>query len=118
MVLFHHYAIETDRLKEVENFYKNILGFQLEETMDFRGKKLIFMTLGGFRLELVESIMRGGGEGSVHLCFETGSLDNLIKKLEKAGLEKVEGPYTLENGWKTVFYTGLGGETLEFLEQR
>ncbi|WP_409270134.1 VOC family protein [Neobacillus sp. SCS-31] len=118
MVEFHHYAIETDLLEEVAEFYKTTLGFRGENTMEFHGKKLIFMTLGGFRIELIEADEPRVGEGAIHLCFKTRELDGLIKKLQEAGLKMAEGPYTLENGWRTVFYTGLAGETLEFLEQR
>ncbi|WP_053366625.1 VOC family protein [Bacillus sp. FJAT-27245] len=118
MLLFHHCAIETNRLEEVEGFYKNILGFRVEDTIDFQGNKLIFLTLGGFRLELVQSDGPPRGDSIIHLCFEAGALDSMIKKIEHAGLEKAEGPYTLENGWRTVFYKGLAGETLEFLATR
>lgn len=115
MVLFHHFAIETNRLEEVKDFYEKILGFQVENIIEFHGKKLVFMTLGGFRIELVETDDLGSGEGDIHLCFETASLATMMSKLEGAGLDKVEGPYKLENGWRTVFYKGIAGETLEFL---
>lgn len=115
MVLFHHFAIETNRLEEVKDFYEKILGFQAEDTIEFQGKKLAFLTLGGFRIELVETDETVSGDGAIHLCFETASLTTMMKKLESAGLEKAEGPYKLENGWRTVFYKGMAGETLEFL---
>lgn len=29
---------------------------------------------------------------------------------------KIEGPYKLQNGWKTVFYEGPNIEVIEFLQ--
>ncbi|WP_316568998.1 VOC family protein [Neobacillus sp. YIM B06451] len=118
MVEFHHYAIETNLLEEVAEFYKTALGFRDEKTIEFHGKKLIFLTLGVFRIELIEGDEPIQGNDSIHLCFQVGALDSIIKTVERAGLVKAEGPFTMENGWRSVFYTGIAGETLEFLEQR
>ncbi|WP_059170569.1 VOC family protein [Bacillus sp. FJAT-27445] len=115
MILFHHYAIETSNLAKVLHFYQTVLGFHTEETFYFQGNKIVFLTLGSFRIELAESDEESNGDGPVHLCFETDGLDNIMEELDQADLTRVEGPYKLENGWRTVFYTGPAGELLEFL---
>ncbi|RHW42060.1 glyoxalase/bleomycin resistance/dioxygenase family protein [Neobacillus notoginsengisoli] len=115
MFKFHHYAIEAANIKEVLDFYQNVMGFRVENKVHFDGKKVLFLKLGDFRLELVED-EAAEGAGNMHLCFEIDRLHQAMQRMEAAGLSTMEGPYELENGWRTVFYTGPAGETLELLE--
>ncbi|CEG27301.1 VOC family protein [Bacillus sp. B-jedd] len=113
MFKFHHYAIECANIEEVLSFYQNVIGVRLENKVHFEGKMVWFLTLGAFRLEIVEE---EGPAGSGHLCFRVEDLDAAMRRMEGASLTVQEGPYELENGWRTVFFNGPGGETIELLE--
>ncbi|MEH7223735.1 VOC family protein [Bacillus sp. JJ1566] len=105
----HHYGLEVSNLEDSADFYKNHLGFQEELRFVFMEEEIVFLNLGGFRLELIAS-----RTFNTHICFEVSNLDKIMTKL--TGLRKVEGPYQLDNGWKTVFYEGPTKEILEFLQ--
>jgi lactoylglutathione lyase len=116
----HHYAMEVKDLAVSKAFYENILGFKEHTHVAFLGEKIVFLELAGFKLELIELI--GYNKQStidrehVHLCFEVDDLREKIRSFEEMHFSPEEGPYQLNNGWKTVFYQGPDNEILEFLE--
>ncbi|WP_223595550.1 VOC family protein [Neobacillus bataviensis] len=116
MLKLHHYAIEVTEVQMVRDFYMNLLGFVEDEKVEFAGEEILFLRNGDFLLELIQVNQEETPPGNVHLCFETKSIDDIIEKFLKAGIAPDEGPYTLKNGWKTVFYRGSANEILEFLE--
>lgn len=106
---FHHYGLEVTNMEEAITFYENVLGFQTESRFSFMEEEIMFLTLENFRLELIP-----GQQGLTHLCFEVNNLFDVMKQLGE--LQKLEGPYELQNGWKTVFYEGPHQEIIEFLQ--
>lgn len=105
----HHYGLEVSNLEDSVNFYKNLLGFTEEKRFRFMEEEIVFLTLDDFRVELIAS-----NTLNAHICFEVSNLDRIMTML--AGLQKLEGPYKLDNGWQTVFYEGPSKELLEFLQ--
>lgn len=116
MFKIHHYAVEVANPVEVCQFYREILGFEIEPRVDMEGEKLIFLKLGEFRLEIFQNGLSQSISNHVHLCFQTISLQESMKKFADAGLKVDEGPYFLKNGWKSVFYKGLANEVIEIIE--
>jgi len=109
---FHHYALEVNNVEESVAFYKKYLGLQEESRMFFMGEKIVFLTLGEFRLELISGQQQY--DKTTHICFEVGDLDEVISRFDDR--RKIEGPYKLKNGWQTVFYEGPDQEIIEFLQ--
>ncbi|MGG1679130.1 VOC family protein [Neobacillus sp. NRS-1170] len=116
MLKVHHYAMEVTDVLIVKDFYLTLLGFVEDEKVEFAGEEILFLRNGDFLLELIEVNQEEALPGNVHLCFETKSIKDIMEKFLKAGIAPEEGPYTLKNGWKTVFYKGRANEILEFLE--
>ncbi|MEH7107648.1 VOC family protein [Bacillus sp. JJ1764] len=108
----HHFALEVSQLEESVAFYKKNLGFHEEGRILFMGEEIVFLKLGDFRMELIS------GDRpcvpSTHLCFEVECLSEITGLMNRNRL--LEGPYKLENGWETVFYSGPDGEIIEFLQ--
>ncbi|WP_066072420.1 VOC family protein [Neobacillus soli] len=109
---FHHYAIEVNNIEESVAFYENYLGLQEECRMFFMGEEIVFLVLGDFRLELISGQQKT--DKATHICFEVSYLLGVMNRLED--ICKIEGPYTLENGWEIVFFEGPDREVIEFLQ--
>lgn len=107
----HHIGLEVENLEEAISFYKNLLGFEVEDRFSFMGEKIAFLTLKAFRIELIENQLE---RKSTHICFEVTDLHDIMNDFP--AMEILEGPYSLQNGWKTVFYEGPNKEQIEFLQ--
>ncbi len=110
---FHHVAIETNRLERAVQFYEK-LGFRFESEIELLGEKIIFMTLDGFRLELVLVEDNVKLTPNKHIAFEVENLDEMLKRHHEFIL--YEGPYAFENGWQSAFIMGPSGEVIELLQ--
>jgi catechol 2,3-dioxygenase-like lactoylglutathione lyase family enzyme len=108
---FHHYGLEVNHLEESVDFYKKHLGLQEENRISFMGEEIVFLVAGNFRLELISNQFK---KKTTHLCFEVSALDEVINQFDS--LQKIEGPYKLDNDWETVFYEGPNQEIVEFLK--
>lgn len=109
----HHIGIETKDIERSRQFYQQ-LGFQLRARMLLMGEEVIFLTLGDFTLELVEQ--KTEMVSIPHLCLEVSDIAKSSALLIQKGTPILEGPFLLENGWKTLFFEGPFGETLELLQ--
>lgn len=112
----HHYALEVKNLEAAKNFYEDLLGFKEYLRTSFQDEEIIFLNLNGFMIELIENKLNSHISENVHLCFEVDDIEDQIRVLAKSSLVPIEGPYTLENDWKTVFYKGTDSEIIEFLQ--
>lgn len=109
----HHVGIETLDIERSKQFYQQ-LGFQLSARVSLMGEKIMFLTLGDFTLELNEQ--KTETVANPHLCLEVPDIAMLNALLIQKGTPNIEGPFLLENGWKTLFFDGPFGETIEFLQ--
>ncbi|MEH7072399.1 VOC family protein [Neobacillus drentensis] len=109
---FHHFGLEVTNLEDSVSFYKKYLGFQEECRFFFLEDEIVFLTSGDFRIELISTQSE---EKHAHLCFEVTNLTEIIDRL---GADRIaEGPYTLQNGWETIFYEGpTKKDIIEFLQ--
>ena len=108
---FHHYGVEVANLEQSMAFYQNLLDLKIETRFTFMEEEIAFLTSEDFRLELIETPENGK---IAHLCFEVTDLQELMNQLDDS--TKLEGPYQLQNGWKTVFYEGSSREIIEFIQ--
>lgn len=108
---FHHYGLEVPNLEEAVVFYKKHLGLQEQQRISFMGEEIVFLAADNFWLELIFNPYE---EKNAHICFEVKDLNEVINQFDAN--QKIEGPYELENGWKTIFYEGPNREVIEFLQ--
>jgi lactoylglutathione lyase len=114
---FHHLAIEVKELEISAAFYQKYFGLKEERRFHFDGEKIIFLKADGFRLELISTTEQSfNNPSSIHLCFEVDSINEVTKRFHENGIFAIEGPYTLENGWETIFYQGPDNEVIEFMQ--
>lgn len=112
----HHFAIEVRDLARSADFYANVIGFALTSRIDLNGDRIVFLALGGHRLELVQSASAISPASRMHLALEVEELIPWLDRLPRAGCVLVEGPVRWGNGWRSAFLTGPDGEFLEFIE--
>ncbi|MCP8969615.1 VOC family protein [Ectobacillus ponti] len=103
----HHIGVETANLQASLDFYIR-LGFTLVDRVRFLDQDIPFLQLGSCTIELLEVESTASEQ---HLCFEVEDLQAI------RGAKIIEGPYTLQNGWKTLFLEGPGGEIIELLQR-
>jgi lactoylglutathione lyase len=113
---FHHWALEVNDLTRSQTFYEKYLGFSNQRRVYFDGEEIIFLEHDGFRLELYQGKSVGEVSKRTHFCFEVDNLAEKMREMQERELEPFEGPFTLDNGWKTIFYLGPDKEVIEFLE--
>jgi catechol 2,3-dioxygenase-like lactoylglutathione lyase family enzyme len=110
----HHIGIEVNQLERSMLFYKALLGLHFKNRIHFLNEDIIFLEGEGVQIELNK---KTAPPSSAHLAFSTDSIHKTVLSLKNKGILPADGPYTLDNGWKTVFYEGPDGETIEFIEE-
>ncbi|NDI35282.1 VOC family protein [Chengkuizengella sediminis] len=114
----HHVAIEVSDLSRSIEFYES-LGFIIEQSLDFQGEEMMFLVSGHFRLELyeVEDICsKSNDDKQMHIAFEVENWNEVLDWITEKKLKITEGPFKLENGWRTIFVKGYDGEIIEFIQ--
>ncbi|MGG1572657.1 VOC family protein [Fictibacillus sp. NRS-1165] len=111
----HHYGISVRDMDAASEFYKKALGMKERFRFHWMGEHLLFLDNGSIKIELVERI--DGTDEASHIAYVTHHLEGLADSLRERGVLPLEGPYQLENGWRTVFYEGRSGEVIEFVEE-
>lgn len=115
MIKLHHMSIEVGDAERSAVFYERVFGFVPEMRMQWEGERIVFLTLGPVRLELVQPETFRRAESPMHLAFEVDDWDSIGDKLQLEGIRIDSEPIELDNGWKSVFVSGPDGELLEFL---
>ncbi len=124
----HHTSFTVSDMERSIAFYRDVLGMKVDwdskkAGVEFKGPlhesvtecpgteaRIVFMTLGEGRLELVQYMPPGkdlkdnkaGDTGSAHLCFRTDNIQNLYNKVLANGARTHCSP--LNNGRAWVFY--------------
>jgi catechol 2,3-dioxygenase-like lactoylglutathione lyase family enzyme len=114
--MIHHIGIYVTDLERSVNFYETILTIHSREKLKWNDDELLFLQGEGFQLELIPALSQKAN--TTHIAFAVNDIEGKIEKLQIAGLSPSEGPFHLENGWKTVFYEGPDGEEIEFMESK
>lgn len=108
---FHHIGLEVEDLVEAISFYTKYFGFSLEKQLKLLDEDIVFLVSDHMRLELVTNPEE---KGELHICYEVSNIEETMKEMGHNQI--LEGPYLLENGWKTVFYEGPNKVNIEFLQ--
>ncbi|MED2972255.1 VOC family protein [Fictibacillus sp. B-59209] len=112
----HHYGIAVKDLDAAAEFYIKALNMKELFRTRWMGEELLFLESGSMKIELIAQTGTVGE--AVHVAYQTDDLEYLAGRLQQEGIVPSEGPYVLENGWRTVFYEGPSGEMIEFVEEQ
>src|SRR5262249_36298994 len=98
----HHIGIVVPSLAETGPFYRHTLGYVAggEHVMTEQRVKIVFLTSGASRVELLEPIdaesgvarfLKERGRASLHhVCFEVSDLASTLERLSREGVELVD----------------------------
>ena len=125
----HHVGIAVARLDEAVAKYRS-LGFTVGpvETVESEGVRLAFVTEGGTRLELLESLRPDGviarfigkrGEGMHHVAFSVPDIRKAIADLRGKGFEVIDTEPRRGHGGRLVAFVhprSLHGVLLELVQ--
>jgi len=125
----HHAGIAVARLDEAVAKYRS-LGFTVGpvETVESEGVRLAFVTEGGTRLELLESLRPDGviarfigkrGEGMHHVAFSVPDIRKAIADLRGKGFEVIDDEPRRGHGGRLVAFVhprSLHGVLLELVQ--
>ena len=110
-----HIGIAVKNLKEVENFWTNVLGLEFKgsETIEDQKVRTTFVPIGESEVELLESTSPDGpiaryieskGEGIQHVAFRVENLERALEEMKKKGIRLIdEKPRMGAGGAKIAF---------------
>lgn len=111
-----HIGIAVENLEEALEFWRDVLGLELQgtETVDEQKVKVAFLPVGDTEVELLESttedgpiakfIERNGGGGIQHLAFKVDNIEEAIEEMKRRGLRMIdEAPRYGAGGAKIAF---------------
>ncbi|KQL17500.1 VOC family protein [Cytobacillus solani] len=113
---WHHAGILVSNLNDSIQFYKRMFGFSFEKYLTFQDEKIVFLRNGNVQIELIESEENPVRLHSIHIAWQVEDIEGWNRKLKREGLYPSEGPYSIRNGWVTVFYEGPDREIIELIQ--
>jgi len=97
----HHVAVVVRDMDAAVDFYRDMLGLELETVMPIPSDRvnIAFLPVGGVKVELVEPtddttgvarFLAAKGEGFHHVCFEVADLAETLTRLAIDGVELID----------------------------
>ncbi len=128
----NHIGIAVSNLDEGIAFYKTAFGLEVAHREEVPSQKVrvAFLSAGQTSVELLEPMgeegaiakfLKARGPGLHHLAFETGNIDEEMKRLKAAGLPTLEAaPRPGARGHRVCFVhpKNCQGTLIEFVEER
>lgn len=114
-IKINHIALAVTNLEESLHFWKDAIGLEIEKTETVEAEKAVisFLTIGGSKIELVQSTdensglgkyLKKKGPGIHHICLEVEDIDLMVRQLIDKDIRLInEVPREKEDGRKYVF---------------
>lgn len=126
----HHVALTVNNIEESIQWYKEMLGFEIEHSYDKNGMHFVFMTSGKVRIELFHfegnnlplphhstDVMKDlHVVGTKHLCIEVDNLDKTIHHLKEKGVVFATEKDTAAFGGEYIFCKDCNGILIELFQ--
>lgn len=125
-----HIGMAVRSLERSIPFYRDALGLEVTpaEEVPSEGVRVVFVPLGGPRIELLEPIdaespiarfLEKRGEGIHHICLQVESLEEALASLEAGGAQIIEPRIRVGAGGRRIAFVHprtTGGMLLELKE--
>lgn len=118
-----HVGVRVADMERSIAFYTNVLGLRVTKRVNVRALELAFLEIPGTASATQVELVAGATDHSPsdglvnHVAFAVTDIDAGIKRLRAHGVALLsEGPITLWEGKRIVFFRGPDGERLELVE--
>lgn len=127
----HHINLSTDKVEEMDAFYRGILGLEreteglpvLEKGKGYAGD-VAFVTDGHVQTHLAQrDVLAGFKSGQFvnavargHIAYRTDDLDAFKAHLDAKGVPYSDWGHTAVAGWKQIFFYDPDGNVIEVHE--
>lgn len=124
----HHINLSTDKVEEMDRFYRNVLQLKretaglpkLEKGKGYSGD-VAFVTDGAIQTHLAERDVQAGFKtGHIvnplekgHIAYRTDDLDAFKAHLEANGVAYSDWEHTAVAGWRQIFFYDPDGNVIE-----
>ncbi len=124
----HHINLSTDKVEEMDNFYRDVLQVdrettglpKLEKTKGYSGD-VAFVTDGAIQTHLAERDVQAGFKtGQIvnplekgHIAYRTDDLDAFKAHLKSKGVAYSDWEHTAVAGWRQIFFYVPDGNVIE-----
>ena len=124
----HHINLSTDKVAEMDRFYRDVLGLQtatddipvLDKTKGYSGD-VAFVTDGEIQTHLAQKdVLAGFKTGQIvnalergHIAYRTDDLDAFMAHLEDQGIPFSNWEHTAVAGWRQIFFYDPDGNVIE-----
>lgn len=124
----HHINMSTDKVGEMDAFYRDVLGLAREEaglpvldkTKGYAGD-VAFVTDGAVQTHIAQrDVLAGFKTGHIvnavargHIAYRTDDLDAFIAHLEAQGVPFSDWGHTAVAGWRQIFFYDPDGNVIE-----
>lgn len=119
----HHIGVLTPDLPRAEAFYTDVLGLEVAGRLQGPGRNIVFLDLGGTRLELIEDKSRvrapeTGRMGLAHVAMEVDDVYATARELERKGVSFHMAPQDVGDGLHIAFFRDPDGVELELFQRQ
>ncbi len=125
-----HIGLAVRSLEQAIPFYREALGLEVSppEEVPAEGVRVVFVPLGGARIELLEPLhedspiarfLEKRGEGIHHICLQVDSIEAAAAALEARGAQLIEPRIRVGAGGRRIAFVhprSTGGVLLELKE--
>ena len=124
----HHINLSTDKVAEMDGFYRDILGLAretqglptLDKTKGYAGD-VAFVTDGHVQTHLAQrDVLAGFKTGHIvnavsrgHIAYRTDDLAGFKAHLDEQGIPYSDWGHTAVAGWHQIFFYGPDGNVIE-----
>jgi methylmalonyl-CoA/ethylmalonyl-CoA epimerase len=118
----HHTGLYVAGLDEALPFYRDQLGMQVELELTRPGLRVVMLTSGAGRLELLEMTPTAQEErrapGLRHVAFQVADVQAAYAELSSQGTRFLEPPLGGTGGWpRACFFRAPDGTFIELIQE-
>lgn len=130
-LVLHHINLSTDKVAEMDVFYRDVLGLEretsglpaLDKTKGYSGD-VAFVTDGAIQTHIAErDVLAGFKTGHIvnalsrgHIAYRTDDLAAFKAHLEENGIPYSDWGHTAVAGWAQIFFYDPDGNVIEVHE--
>jgi catechol 2,3-dioxygenase-like lactoylglutathione lyase family enzyme len=115
----HHFGVKVKNVEAALNFYCDVLGFSLQETVSMGGQNYYFVSDGFMSLEIEQSFQPGErtcDNGFSHIAITVDDLEAYCRSLKAQAVKFQLEPSQFRPDRKIAFIEDSEGNAIQLIE--